>query len=82
MTDARQPGGLSCVEVLAALVDVVEGDAPADLADAVREHVRVCTNCERFGAAYAGMVARLTRPPDAIPHDVGARLAGIDPTTR
>jgi anti-sigma factor RsiW len=61
--DERQVGGLWCSEVLEDLDAFVDGSlAPATLA-CVREHVLGCSQCARFGAAYARLVTALRAGP-------------------
>ncbi len=59
----RHVGGLWCHEVLEGLDAYVDGSLSPDALVAVQAHVAECTECARFGAAYARLVGAL-RPGD------------------
>ena len=71
----RKVGGLWCSEVLERLSEFVDGDLPPEAAEQLRAHVAGCDVCERFGGAFAGMVASLRQQADeGVDADVEARL--------
>jgi len=75
MNAERTLGGLRCRDVLAELDRFVEGVLTPEELAAVEEHVAGCENCARFGAAYAGVVARLRRDhEERVPEGLSARL--------
>lgn len=71
----RYVGGLWCREVLEHLDGYVDGSLSPDALAAVQAHVAQCTECARFGAAYAQLVGALrTGDPDALGDARAARL--------
>jgi anti-sigma factor RsiW len=77
MAHDREVSGIRCTQVLAVLPDVLDGSLPADVLGTVRDHLRGCDWCERFGGEYAAAVAALRRelgasPP--MPEPVRSRL--------
>jgi hypothetical protein len=72
-------GGLGCAEVLANLSEFLDGALPAPLAARIREHVAGCRDCERFGGAFATVLAglreRLRAGSDGREHDVEPSVA-------
>lgn len=75
--DEREVAGLTCSQVMAALSDYADGEAPPDLKAQVDAHVAGCGRCARFGAAFAALLAALRRqlgPPDDALRDAVARV--------
>jgi anti-sigma factor (TIGR02949 family) len=78
MKQEREVAGLRCSDVLARLSDYLDGDLPPPDAERLREHLRGCAECERFGGAMAELVRSLRREladsDDGPPRDVVERL--------
>lgn len=75
--DNRSATGLTCMQVMAALSDYVDGDVPPDLARAIEAHVAGCQACASFGRDFARLLESMRRqlgPPDPVPAEVAARL--------
>ena len=69
--------GITCRQVLEALSDYLEGDLEAATVRRVESHLAECDRCERFGGAFAGVVAALRKElslPERIDAGVSARL--------
>lgn len=60
----RHVGGLWCHEVLEHLDHFVEGVLEPEAVATMQAHVAVCTECARFGAAYARLVGALRTGPE------------------
>ena len=73
MAAERIIAGLSCSEVLARLRDFLDDTLAPDARAAVRAHVSACTECGRFGGAYASVVRAL--------REATADTGGIDEAT-
>jgi anti-sigma factor (TIGR02949 family) len=75
MTAERVVAGLRCTEVLALLVDYLDGElSPAD-ARQLEAHVAGCDQCARFGGRYAGVVRGLQEQlAEDVPPEVVTRL--------
>ncbi len=71
-------GGLRCSEVLADLSEYVNGELSDAQVTAVEAHLAGCSNCERFGASFAGMVRSLRESvePAPLPSGLMARIRG------
>lgn len=77
--------GLSCLDVLARLSELVDGEVSADERAQMAAHVAACDWCDRFGREFAATLdalrAEAAAPP--VPTEVGerllARLAGQAP---
>ena len=63
----RTVGGLTCGQILSALDAYLDGTLPVDLRPSVEEHVRGCEQCERFGAAYTRVLARVRSVTAGVP---------------
>ncbi len=63
MAAERVIAGISCGEILARLADYLDGELDADTLAAVQKHVAECSECDRFGGAYAAVVGALRRAP-------------------
>jgi anti-sigma factor RsiW len=59
MAAERVIAGLSCGDVLARLGYYLDGELSPDALAAVQAHVAGCSECERFGGAYAKVVQAL-----------------------
>lgn len=68
----RFVGDLWCHQVMDLLPDYVDGGLAKSDLDRLVAHVSGCSQCERFGGAYGGVVARLRR--EALPPEVADRL--------
>lgn len=69
--------GITCREVLEALSDYLDGDLEDVTVRRVESHLAECDRCERFGGAFAGVVAALRKElavPERIGGEVSARL--------
>ncbi len=76
----RLEAGLWCGEVLERLPDLLDGALAPEEHARVMAHVSACDWCERFGGAYASVVAALRRPPapiEGLPGRMRARLAAL-----
>jgi anti-sigma factor RsiW len=65
MSLADTIAGLTCADVLTALSDYVDGELTDEMRASVEQHVRACSNCERFGGMFAAVIRQLraTAPP-------------------
>jgi len=71
MDGNRLVDGLWCSEVLAGL------SVGSETRGKVEEHLRECSNCERFGADVAGMLAALSSQRRSFTDEIGARLKSV-----
>lgn len=55
----RVVAGLSCLDVLEALPDFLDGTLPPEVRDRANAHLRGCDWCTRFGGDYAATIDRL-----------------------
>lgn len=69
-------GGLSCVEVLGHLSEFLDGTLAAPMVVRVREHVAGCRDCERFGGAFAAVLAGLR---ERLRAETGDGAVDVDP---
>lgn len=60
-------GGLRCSEVLAELSEYVDGELSAERSSQIEAHLMGCSNCERFGASFSGVVRSLRDCPEPGP---------------
>lgn len=85
MAHDRNVAGIRCLEVLAALPNYLDGDAPPDLCARIEAHLRGCDWCERFGGQYAHTLqtlrASLSPPPSPSTQDRLQRLSAALPPT-
>jgi len=75
--DERDVAGLTCSQVMAALSDYAEGEAPAELRAQIEAHVAGCRQCEQFGAGFMALLEGMRRhlgPPEAVEDAVVARV--------
>ena len=74
MTD--EIAGITCVAVLDALGDYVDGELDPQLRGRVEAHVARCRNCERFGDVFASIVRSIRTHASADPDEsaIYARL--------
>lgn len=75
--EERVVAGLRCGEVLADLGEYLESALPAERVSRIKEHLRGCDWCERFGKEFAETVAALRTllaTPPALEAAVAARL--------
>jgi anti-sigma factor RsiW len=74
MTD--EIAGITCLAVLDALGDYVDGELAPERRGRVEAHVARCRNCERFGAVFASVVRGIREHASAEPDDpaIYARL--------
>jgi anti-sigma factor RsiW len=56
MTIDDEIAGITCLAVLDALGDYVDGELDQELRGRVEAHVARCRNCERFGDVFAAIV--------------------------
>jgi anti-sigma factor RsiW len=69
--------GLTCSQVMAALSDYADGDAPPDLRVRIEAHVAGCGQCAAFGGDFVALLAAMRRqlgPAGDAPADVLARV--------
>jgi anti-sigma factor RsiW len=69
--------GITCRQVLTVLSDYLEGELEASEVSQIEAHLRECDRCERFGGAFAGVVAALRKElssPAALEPAVADRL--------
>lgn len=66
--------GLRCSQVLAMLIDYVEGDLGPEERARLEAHVAGCDGCTRFGGRYASVIAALRQGAGEPPNDVQERL--------
>lgn len=79
MVAERVIGGVACGEVLALLGEYLDGALGPEALAAVTAHVSACSQCERFGGAYATVVKALRETPAEAPLEesaVSAIVAG------
>ena len=69
--EEREVGGLRCSEVLADLSEYVNGELDEARVAAIDTHLAGCSNCERFGASFAGMVSSLRQSQGPAPLPAG-----------
>jgi anti-sigma factor RsiW len=75
--DEREVAGLTCSQVMAALSDYADGDAPPDLRVRIEAHVAGCGQCAAFGGDFVALLAAMRRqlgPAGDAPADVLARV--------
>lgn len=72
MVAERVIGGVACGEVLALLAEYLDGELGPEALAAVTAHVSACSQCERFGGAYAAVVKALRETPAEAPLEESA----------
>ena len=77
MDGNRLVGGLWCSEVLAGLSEYLDGNLGSETRAQVEQHLRECSNCKRFGADVAGMLATLSSQRRSFTDEIGARLKSV-----
>lgn len=80
--DERDVAGLTCSQVMAALSDYADGDAPPALRAQIEAHVAGCGLCAKFGGEFVALLAAMRRelgPPGEVPADVLARVRAAMP---
>lgn len=73
----RVVAGISCREVLDDLSDYVDGQLPAPRVQRIRDHLKDCDRCERFGGELAAAVSALRQAlaePEPLDTGVEERL--------
>ncbi|MEZ5419539.1 MAG: zf-HC2 domain-containing protein [Vicinamibacterales bacterium] len=75
--DERDVAGLTCSQVMAALSDYADGEAPPALRAQIEAHVAACGQCAAFGGDFMALLAAMRRQlarPDDAPDDLRARV--------
>ncbi|MBF0353274.1 MAG: zf-HC2 domain-containing protein [SAR324 cluster bacterium] len=75
--DDRKIAGIRCSEILAQLSGYMEGELAQDTVNLIREHVKICHQCEQFGGEFVSVIKTfretLSTPP-SISTDIQQRL--------
>ena len=85
MPEGRQVGEFYCSDVLARLSDFLDGELSEDDQSLILEHLAGCDWCERFGADFSSLVAKMREElteaapvPAEVERRLWARLDGAD----
>jgi anti-sigma factor RsiW len=59
MAEPRIVAGLSCMDVLASLSELVDGELSATHRQQILDHLAGCNWCEEFGGRFSSLVSAL-----------------------